>query len=225
MSATLSRGRKLVRVLWALSSVAVLTVGCAERSPKSDQTADSAAGDPTRAEPAAAEPTADAATRMAPAPFAASIDSVPVDSILRYARSLEFDTLRGAGDEQSVELAGRRPVRVALQPQRNSIGLDRRSLGQGRVIARLINRDDVPLPRFNLAAHDTTYWWADSVGGKWRSVYVSSRAGSKPLIRGFKIEDHESGQYQQSLSRWEVSAQGTTIPWTTCIDTGCCREN
>ena len=168
-----------------------------------------------------------------PAPttyFSASIDSAPRSAVLSYARSLDYDSTHGAGDYRRLML-GSCPrcvygPHVLLLPERGAAVLDIGRLGEGRVVARLINYDAAPYPKLNLAANDTVYWWVDRRGprGGWRSMYVSSDV-TRPLQPDTLIHtSYHYARWQRTLARF-VWRDTDEALWVACDMTGCCKSS
>lgn len=159
-------------------------------------------------------------------------------AVLAYARGLPYDTAHGVIDEQYLT-----PVRVGkalaagpvtsgegplarVEPMRESYLFTRVELSDGRVVARMINRDSLPYPSLALAAYDTTYMWVDSAAtGRWRALYLSSHPEISARTVGLTVMRTASGpggKWPFSLARWLSLAGGGQVPWVPCTMTGCC---
>src|SRR3989475_9230612 len=165
----------------------------------------------------------------APTPyFTGSVDSAPRSAVLNYARSLDYDSTHGVGDYRRLML-GSCPrcaygPHVFLRPERGAATLQTDMLAEGRVVARLINHDSTGYAKFNLAPHDTVYWWVDRRGGTWRSVYVSSDR-ARPLQQDTLIVTAYHGtRWDRSWARflWRDTDEAL---WVACDMTGCCRSS
>jgi hypothetical protein len=177
----------------------------------------------------------------APSNFSAPYDSVPGDTLLAYiASELQFDTRQWAGDSQRL-MVGTCPgscthgPRVRIEPElrshRNRAGVLQGR--QGRIIARMINGDTTPYPKYNIAGLDTVYWSVSRVvaGGdtsRGQSMYISTRGlrGTHPtpvVYDSALVEQHPHSYYpKQALSLWIWSDSDET-KWGTCNKDGCCR--
>jgi hypothetical protein len=160
------------------------------------------------------------------------IDSAPRIGVLSIARGQDYDTSHGVGDYRRL-MVGSCPAcaygpHVILNPVRGTWRFDSTMLAEGRVLARLINRDADGYPKFNLAPHDTVYWWVDRHGpdGTWRSVFVSSvpsRALKTDTL--FRRVTHETASpWGRTLARfvWQDTDEAL---WVACDMTGCCRSS
>jgi hypothetical protein len=178
-----------------------------------------------------------------PAPsFSTPYDSVPADTLFAYITSrLQFDQRQWAGDSQRL-MVGTCPSscshgpRVSIEPERRSHRNRSVTLegDQGRIIARMINADTTPYPKFNLAGLDTVYWSVSRVvpaGGdtSWgQSMYISTRGlrGTHPtpvVYDSALVETHSHSYYpQQALARW-IWSDTDEEKWGTCHRDGCCR--
>lgn len=170
------------------------------------------------------------ATSNAPrASLTAGAEQPSADSILAWGRGLSYDAAHGA---EHAFGAGANQVRLVLQSQDSSWTLTAAQLAGGRILGRIINRDSIGFPRYNLAPRDTVYWWADSTASGWRSVLVSSTSGVVPITRGLRVNPHAGKPHTSPAARWtdpaETLAGSTTSvaagvgPWIACLGEGCC---
>ena len=100
--------------------------------------------------------------------FTTAYDSTAFDTLLAYVSDttkLRFETIPALGDDQRLMLgtcpgACTHGPRVRIEPEslsyRNKV--DTLINGPGRIIARMINSDTTPYPKFNLGGLDTVYW-------------------------------------------------------------------
>ena len=147
--------------------------------------------------------------------------SMPADTM--------FDTLPGVGDEQRLMLGTTCPgncsygPRAKIQPHRAAYTLTQANRDTGAVIARIINLDTIPYPKFNLQARDTVYWWVGKRHGELVSVFVSSAPGARAMVGNLIIDEHPTNPYYQALARWlwDDSDEQT---WGTCDGGRCCRS-
>jgi hypothetical protein len=166
-------------------------------------------------------------------PFETDINSTPHDEVLRYAQSLEYDTVYGAGDRQRLML-GRCPADcrygplVRIEPERGTAALDVKDLARGRIIARIINEDPtVGYPKLRLLPRDTVFWWVDRVDRdkkSGRSLFVSTRdtASSRQEPGPLVFTEHRGYQWRQAIARW-VWSDADEGSWSACSKNGCCR--
>ena len=115
---------------------------------------------------------------------------------------------------------------VLLLPERGAATLQTTMLAEGRVVARLINSDAEAYPKFNLAPHDTVYWWVDrrGTGDTWRSVYVSSDPARRLQPDTLVVTSYHGYAWQRTLARflWRDTDEAL---WVACDMTGCCRSS
>ena len=169
-----------------------------------------------------------------PAPFFPSpggIDAAPRIGVLSIARAQDYDASHGVGDFRRL-MVGTCPAcnygpHVRLSPVRGAWRFDSTMLAEGRFLARLINYDTDAYPKFNLAPHDTVYWWVDrhGPGGTWRSVYVSSGLGVELKADSLNHTLHATAApWGRSLARflWKDTDEAL---WVACDMTGCCRSS
>jgi hypothetical protein len=138
-----------------------------------------------------------------------------------------FDTLPGVGDEQRL-MMGNWPratygPRAKIQPHRAASYLTSADRDTGAVIARIINLDTIPYPKFNLQARDTVYWWVGKRHGEWVSVFISSRPQRRPWVSDLYIEEHDNRPYYQPIARW-IWNDRDELAWGTCDGGRCCRS-
>jgi hypothetical protein len=149
------------------------------------------------------------------------------DSVVGYGRTLEFDTVDGAGDEQPLWVgttdSGHFGPVTRIEPQRGSYLLDSLKLQTGRVIARIINRSaDSGYAPLRMLPKDTVYWWIERRNGAWISAFVRTQPPSQGiLVDSLQRTTHADGQWKQALARWvdPAFAYGT---WIDCSSSGCC---
>ncbi len=157
------------------------------------------------------------------------IDPAPRLFVLGVARSQHYDTSHGVGDYRRL-MVGSCPAcgygpHIMLNPERDAINADSAALAQGRFLARLINFDADSYPKFNLAPHDTVYWWVDRQGGAWRSVYVSSHLSLAPKTDSLYYRRHQTAsRWDRSLARfvWQDTDEAL---WVACDMYGCCKSS
>ena len=157
-------------------------------------------------------------------------------AVVAYARGLPYDTLRGSGDRQRLMLGTRcapwgrgsdcryGPL-VTIQPERDSHRIpDTLDLARGRIVARLMTADS-GYAKLNVWPNDTTYWWMDRAGGKWRAVLLSSSPDRPAKIDTAVWHPSERGGppvWRQAIARFEWRDDDETL-WVTCLVWGCCR--
>ncbi len=138
-----------------------------------------------------------------------------------------FETLPGVGDEQRL-MMGSWPratygPRAKIQPHRAASYLTEADRDTGAVIARLINLDTIPYPKFNLQARDTVYWWIGKRHGEWVSIFFSSKPQRRPWVSELYIDQHDNTPYSQPIARWLWDDRDETA-WATCDGGRCCRS-
>jgi len=153
--------------------------------------------------------------------------------VLAVARRGDYDASHGVGDYRRL-MVGSCPAcvygpHVKLHPARGAWRFDSTELAEGRFLARLINMDADSYPKFNLAPHDTVYWWVDrrGPGGTWRSVYVSSVLTVALKTDSLYHEPHLRGTsppWGRTLARFVWKDTDEAL-WVACDMTGCCRSS
>ena len=160
-----------------------------------------------------------------------SIEQVPRATVLEYARRLPYMEI--SGDSQRLMLGScptdcRYGPRAHIDPASRSYELDDAALSSGRLLARVINVDTIPYPKLNLGPQDTVYWWVDGVGGRLRSVLVSSRTDVPLVITGFRREAHpeqrKGFRWRQAQARFGWRDTDETL-WVACDWAECCRTD
>ena len=170
---------------------------------------------------------------VAPEPpsFAQGIEQAPRGAVLDYARRVPFMTI--SGDSQRLMLGScpndcRYGPLAHIDPASRSYELNDASLNAGRMLARVINVDTIAYPKLNLGPRDTVYWWVDGVGGRQRSVLISSRPEVPPLVTGFRREAHpeqrKGFKWRQAQARfyWRDTDE---MLWVACDWAECCRTD
>jgi hypothetical protein len=178
-----------------------------------------------------------------PAPtFSASYDSVSADTLLAYiANDLQFDTRQWAGDSQRL-MVGTCPgsctygPRVRIEPEKRSHRNRATALQgqQGRIIARMINADTTPYPKYNIAGLDTVYWSVSRVVAasgdtSWgQTMYISTKGlrGTHPTPVVYDtalVEQHPHKYYPKDAHSIWVWSDSDETKWGTCGKDGCCR--
>jgi hypothetical protein len=155
------------------------------------------------------------------------IDSAPRTGVLSIARAQDYDASHGVGDYRRLMVGSAYGPHVSLRPERGAWRFDSVTLAEGRFLARLINFDADSYPKFNLAPHDTVYWWVDrrGPGGTWRSVYVSSNPGIALKTDSLYHDPHANASpWGRTLARflWQDTDEAL---WVACDMTGCCRSS
>jgi hypothetical protein len=163
---------------------------------------------------------------------AESVETVSFDRIQKYAAGLRFDSVRGAADELLIDFERRRvgterAQKIKIEPETESYRLSEKELPQGRIIARLWS--DVEVPTLGLGPR-WTWWWVDSIGGRWRSVFIPESGKPKSRVAlpdTLEVMNRHYG-WRQAIARfWVVkvaSPQGDPIwveAWGTCGS--CCK--
>ena len=160
-------------------------------------------------------------------------------AVVAYARTLPYETVPGSGDRQRLMLGTRcapgapesdcryGPL-VTIQPQRDAHRIpDTLDLARGRVVARLMTAD-ADYPKLNVWPNDTTYWWVDRVGGRWRAVLLSSDPKRAAKVDTNAVwhpaEGQTQGVWRQSIARFAWRDTDEAL-WVTCLAWGCCQSD
>src|SRR5437879_13432554 len=105
-----------------------------------------------------------------PAQFTpADVDMVAIDSIVKYGRGLDYDSVYGAADSQRVDFAtgniGSGDWAI-IQPEKGAWALDEKEVAEGRIIARIRSPDvEGPFGDCTWADHGE----GDEKRGEWAS--------------------------------------------------------
>jgi hypothetical protein len=159
------------------------------------------------------------------------IDQAPRAAVLDYARAQRY--VQVSGDSQRLMVGAfpdaRYGPRAHIDPVSGGFKQgDSASLGRGRVLARVINVDTISYPKLNLGPQDTVYWYVDGSGGRLRSILISTRPDSRPLIKGLRRERHpENGKdfkWRQAEARFMWSDTDEQL-WVACDVWDCCRTD
>jgi hypothetical protein len=152
--------------------------------------------------------------------FAVPFDSATAAQIFGYIGNLRFDPREGSSDERPLPVgcpaACREGPVVAILPEKRTHNNGEADLkGNGRIIAKLINRDKKQAyPFYNLGAGDTVYWAVEKVKRvskdllEGRSLFISDqglRANRTDAVlpRELYIDDHPGQEPDaQALARW-----------------------
>jgi hypothetical protein len=168
-----------------------------------------------------------------PPDFAVPFDAATPAQIFEYiGDKLDFDKRESSSDERPLPVgcptACKEGPVVAIQPEKRTHNNRETALkGNGRIIAKLINRDQKEAyPEYNLGAGDTVYWAVDSVKRvskdrlEGRSLFISDqglRANSPKAVlkRELYIDDHPGQEADaQALARWvprKDTSQGAAV--------------
>jgi hypothetical protein len=168
-----------------------------------------------------------------PPDFAVPFDSATPAQIRGYVKDkLHFDERESSSDERPLPVdcpaACKEGPVVAIQPEMRTHNNGEAALkGNGRIIAKLINRDmKRDYPEYNLGPGDIVYWAVDRVKRvskdrlEGRSIFISEQGldgkrDSAFVHRELYIDDHP-GQAPdaQALARWVPSkntSQGAAV--------------
>jgi hypothetical protein len=150
-----------------------------------------------------------------------NVDIVAVDSIVKYGRSLVYDSVYGAADSQRVDFAtgliGSGDWAI-IQPEKGAWALDEKEVAEGRIIARI--RSHAVYAPFGYGPW-WTYWWVDRKGGQWRSLLVSDSLKTRvadTLPHKTTYTTHPGYEWRQSIARWRGSQ------WGSCGRGACCTK-
>jgi hypothetical protein len=149
------------------------------------------------------------------------VDNVAVDSIVKYGRGLDYDSVYGAADSQRVDFATGRIGSgdwAIIQPEKGAWALDEKELAEGRIVAR-IRSHSVYAP-FGYGPW-WTYWWVDKQGRQWRSLLISDSLKTRvhdTLPHTTTYDTHVGYEWRQSVARWKGSQ------WASCSRSACCTR-
>jgi len=160
--------------------------------------------------------------------FTGDVDRDSRQDIVNFARALPFGESVGAGDAQPLWMAtdsgAVQGAVVRIEPVFLAHEYTREELGNGRFVARMVNRDDRRYEPLGIGTRDTTYWWIDSIArGTWRTLLLSSDPAIPTVEMTTQLES-TSGQprHVQSLARW-TGVRENVAGWVTCTATAGCR--
>jgi hypothetical protein len=165
--------------------------------------------------------------------FAGPIDSATPAQIRAYVKDkLRFDERESSSDERPLPVgcpaACKEGPMVVIQPEKRTHNNSEAALkGNGRIIAKLINRDlKQDYPEYNLGPGDVVYWAVDRVKRvskvrlEGRSIFISEQGldgkrDSAFIYRELYIDDHPGQEADaQALARWvprKDTSQGAAV--------------
>lgn len=97
-----------------------------------------------------------------PPPFKERVERVRRDVLLRYATSLNYDTVAAVGDQQRL-MIGKCPddcrygPLVDIQPEFGAAFLTTKTLGEGRIVGRFVNLGQAPYEKLAIPAGQVSY--------------------------------------------------------------------
>ena len=162
-------------------------------------------------------------------PFGGSPDSVAREDVIRYAESLQFDTLPLARDTRLMPARNARTVGSVLtsDPEIGSHRLDSAALDSGRVIARFTASADDGV---SVLRRGVTYLWMDRRHGSWRMAFIQAAGaiawrparvasiGSHTLNPSVRIQ-------AMAMAKWKWNSNGTWVICNSCIRSGWCETD
>lgn len=166
--------------------------------------------------------------RATPPPrFKDPIEKVSREQLLRYARSLVFDTLAGVGDQQRLMLGScpdncRYGPLVEIQPEIGAATLDIKALASGRIVGRFVNKSSTPYDKLAIPPSQESFVWVDSIGETWRAYIIPTDSKLPVTLRSLGLERHGKPRWYQSLARWKWR-EDDEAAWITCTIDGCCK--
>jgi hypothetical protein len=153
--------------------------------------------------------------------FGAPVESVPRDSVLRYAASLRFigkDEDHGAGDEQPMlyragdpraAVVGPGTTVARVEPEARTTRLTRAQLRQGRIIARILSTgvyEPLGLRR------GVNYVWIDSTAAGWRAIIIPETT-TEPLDTVRVTSESAPHITDAPGARWYYFSDVGTMAW------------
>lgn len=183
-----------------------------------------------------------------PNAFTGKIDDATRTQILAYAHALQFNASPGASDVQQLQVDSppgklHPGPRVRIEPEVGAVGLTRKELGEGRIVAVMVNYSNRAYPKLAIPPRGKAYFWMDSTAtGKWRAIYipddphrplrtrvtatriVTVPGGATDTLRDSVIVHVNTDSIFRSRAKWLWSKadEGT---WTSCTMNGCCYSN
>lgn len=177
--------------------------------------------------------------RPIPAPIPIPGDQLPQarEKVLAIATKEPYDPVPGASDRVLLDSG----EDVTIEPQDGTYRLTRKSLAAGRVVAKLINHSDKPIPRWGLAARGTSYWivYQDKAGA-WMSGFVAEGRNARLDRFGVPTTLHPAPRrWLQAIAQWQLpyvhedsrpgggvlraAAVTSVMPWVNCTEKDCCK--
>lgn len=177
--------------------------------------------------------------RPIPAPIPVPGDQLPQarEQVLAIARKEPYDPIPGASDRVLLDSG----EEVTIEPQDGTYRLTRKTLAAGRVVAKLINHGDKPIPRWALAARGTSYWvvYQDKAGA-WMSAFLAEGQNARLDRFGLPTTLHPAARpWRQAIAQWQLPnvhgdtrpggavvhavAAASLMPWVNCTEGDCCK--
>lgn len=162
-----------------------------------------------------------------PPPFKERVERVRRDVLLRYATSLNYDTVAAVGDQQRL-MIGKCPddcrygPLVDIQPEFGAAFLTTKTLGEGRIVGRFVNLGQAPYEKLAIPAGQVSYVWVDFIDNSWRAYIVPSDEKLPITSRKMQYEQHETKRWGLSIARWKWREDDEQA-WFTCTELGCCK--
>ncbi len=154
--------------------------------------------------------------------------AVDTGRIRRYLNQLHFDSVLGAADRQRVDfvrqtLGESTSPWAVIQPLENAHALTDAQLVNGAFIARVWSDSSYPPLEFGPW---WTYWWVDSTGVTWHSVFIPDSLGvlkpgktsSKPMQ---PPEAHPGHYWRQGIAQFRT--RSSVYGWGDCGGY-CCEQ-
>jgi hypothetical protein len=158
----------------------------------------------------------------------------PRDALLELGRGQVYDTNHGAAARAIVSDG----IEVTIQPQDGAYRQSEARLGQGAIVAVLINHSGKPLSDLALPPGGRSYWVVYRQKGEWLSAFIADAPGDRQLDRvAVPTTIHPAGRpWRQSIAQWQLAGvlertrPGGDVavllamqPWVSCMELGCCR--
>ena len=175
-----------------------------------------------------------AAGRPLPLPFPATEGKLPDrETLIDLGRRQAYDTNPGASDRAMVEDG----IEVTIEPQDGTFRQSRARLARGSIVAQFRNNSQRPLPAYALEPGGRSFWVVYRKGEEWYSAYIADSKNSKLDRYDVPTIIHPpSRPWRQSIAQWQLAGvldhsrpggedvfASEVLPWTTCVDQGCCK--
>lgn len=171
--------------------------------------------------------------RPLPVPIPRPGDNLPSrDAILEIGRRQSYDQNPGASDRAIVQY----DIEVTIEPQEGTYRQNEAQLARGAVVAELRNHSKKPLLSYALAPGGSSYWVVYRKQGQWLSAFISETDKSLDRFDVPTVIHPPTRPWRQSIAQWQLSGilsrsrpggdetmATQLLPWTTCIEKGCCK--
>lgn len=155
--------------------------------------------------------------------------------VLAVGRAQAYDANPGASHRALLEDG----IEATVEPQEGSYRNPKDGFDRGVVVARFINHSDASLARLGLQPRGTTYWFIYRKEGQLVSALIpDTESGKFDVLDVPTVLHPPTRSWRQSVAQWQlpgildqsrgmgalgVSAAAGQIPWTVCLEYGCCK--